>query len=387
MNKTHFLILSLLLLLGCSKPKSSQSPTPTATSKVIEGDALQQAIDYTHCKIMALSLSKNPDKTFGAFITNCPCEDTQTLNQERIVYNIAEAPVATGNLSSELSMMIQDTALTNHVANAEYTTNYLSDSIFSKPKKYPKVYDFAQNRLKTDDSTHFINLQSLLRSKIPHILNPPLQAANTTVVNGQPLFDTGWFWALVFALATGGMVLAWWYRFVKPSLQSHNDIKKKLIEVEQASKSLQTQLKAAMNTPKKQEISSGNQQKLEENKESLQTEWAVNIPSSNLPEFLYFSTPNEDGTFSPAYASTTFREGASLFKLRKESAKRGIFEVCNEADTFGRALSKPNFLLPVCEEQNPYFQQAIRIVTEQKGILSLENGLWVVKEKAKIRYQ
>lgn len=102
----------------------------------------------------------------------------------------------------------------------------------------------------------------------------------------------------------------------------------------------------------------------------------------------YFSTPQPDGTFNDSNKSDLFIATSSMYKFTILSSNKAHFEFINDESTLRDALNYPDsYLLPVCRAENTRNIKATKITTIGKGgIAELNDGRWIVTEKAVIRY-
>jgi len=116
-------------------------------------------------------------------------------------------------------------------------------------------------------------------------------------------------------------------------------------------------------------------------------------PANLLPsrhEVFYFSTPNEDGSFSQKSAHSSYRENVSIYKFTKTSSNEAEFEIDGRDSSVKLALEYPDKNIdPVCEAQNAFNPKASRIITLQgsEGRAVLDGEKWKVTRKAKIKYE
>lgn len=105
-------------------------------------------------------------------------------------------------------------------------------------------------------------------------------------------------------------------------------------------------------------------------------------------EIFYLSTPNSDGSFNESSASTSYREGASIYKLFKTAETKAIFEIDNRESSIKLAIQYPDRNIdPVCEAESAFNPKSNKIITTQQGTVELQNGKWIVNKKAKIKYE
>jgi hypothetical protein len=105
-------------------------------------------------------------------------------------------------------------------------------------------------------------------------------------------------------------------------------------------------------------------------------------------EAIYLSTPNNEGSFNDSSSSTSYREGASIYKFVKSSSNEASFQIDDRESSIKMAMQFPEKnILPVCDSENEYEPKYSKVKTIEPGKVSLEGGKWNVKRKAKIRYE
>lgn len=103
-----------------------------------------------------------------------------------------------------------------------------------------------------------------------------------------------------------------------------------------------------------------------------------------IPSF-HLSIPSGDGFFSNDNRFSAYQNGRTVYRFYLLSETEAEFEFCNEATAF--AIDKPQtHILAACEPLNARPDKAQGIETEIKGTAYLEDGKWIIKEKAKIKY-
>jgi HAMP domain-containing protein len=107
-------------------------------------------------------------------------------------------------------------------------------------------------------------------------------------------------------------------------------------------------------------------------------------------EVFYLSVPAEDGSFKAAYASSLYREGASIYKFTRTSRCEADFQIDDRESSIKSALEFPDRTIDlVCEAENAFNPKATRIFTSRDGVgkAKLVEDKWVVTRKARIRYE
>ena len=113
------------------------------------------------------------------------------------------------------------------------------------------------------------------------------------------------------------------------------------------------------------------------------------LPLVTNTRILYFPNPNLDGHFKHNEGKETFIEGTSVYKFTLLDEYNATIEFCDNVSSVKIALNnKDIMILGLAIETNlhtPNVHQ-ILIVDNQKAKAQLENNIWVIKEKAKIKY-
>ena len=109
-----------------------------------------------------------------------------------------------------------------------------------------------------------------------------------------------------------------------------------------------------------------------------------------ISQTFFLSTPNSDGSFNESSSSSTYKDGATIYRFTKIGSNRAKFQI-DEKDASARlALQYPDKNIdPVCDAVNAFNPKATRITTVEQGEAELQNGKWVVdrNKKAKIKYE
>ncbi|KQN37244.1 hypothetical protein ASE92_20115 [Pedobacter sp. Leaf41] len=112
----------------------------------------------------------------------------------------------------------------------------------------------------------------------------------------------------------------------------------------------------------------------------------INNAESRL---LYFPNPNLDGNFRSSEGKEVFTEGASVYKFTLMDETNANVEFCDNLSSVTIALNNRNeMILSLATETNPYNPNAskIIIVDNKKAKAQLEGNIWLIKEKAKVKY-
>lgn len=107
-----------------------------------------------------------------------------------------------------------------------------------------------------------------------------------------------------------------------------------------------------------------------------------------INEAIYLSNPNNEGGFNDSSSSTSYKEGASIYRFVKSSSNEASFQIDERESSIKMAMQFPEKnILPVCDSENEYEPRFTKVRTIEPGKVSLEGGKWKVKRKAKIRYE
>lgn len=107
---------------------------------------------------------------------------------------------------------------------------------------------------------------------------------------------------------------------------------------------------------------------------------------SEKPEFVYLSSPTDDGKF-PVTDETPQIEEWSYFEFKLKSENTAEFRFIDQPDIHKRAINTfSDRISTVCNELNTMGEGTQSIVTKKSGIAIREDGNWRMQEKADIVY-
>lgn len=112
--------------------------------------------------------------------------------------------------------------------------------------------------------------------------------------------------------------------------------------------------------------------------------------SIQLKEYktIYFASPNENGSFPDVKKSFDYIEDVHNYKLLINDGIYGTLKFINHHKSYTTALLSPHqYIKPVFEETNDFTSKTISIKMVDNGNWHLENNIWVIKNKAKIKYE
>lgn len=121
----------------------------------------------------------------------------------------------------------------------------------------------------------------------------------------------------------------------------------------------------------------------------LSVENNIPIIKNDDAKILYFPNPNLDGNFRSNEGNEVFIEGAAVYKFTLKDEITANVEFCDNLSSITIALNNRNeMILSIATETNAYNPSStkILIVDNKKAKAQLEGNIWVIKEKAKIKY-
>lgn len=119
--------------------------------------------------------------------------------------------------------------------------------------------------------------------------------------------------------------------------------------------------------------------------------WKYEEQSENKPSssnVVYLMAPSNDGTFNRKYETNKFVDTESVYKFESVSANKNEAQFSMDERAFSRALNMPDtYIDPVCESVNAFSHDYTSIKTLKKGVATINDSKWVVKQKAQIQYE
>ncbi len=157
---------------------------------------------------------------------------------------------------------------------------------------------------------------------------------------------------------------------------STNEFRKLKDDIE----SLKSEIKQLKMNPPFEVIQQNNEQKsFQENKQA---------DVKTQAETFFLSAPNPDGSFNESSASSTYKDGASIYKFTKVGNNKAKFQIDEREASIKLALQYPGQLIdPVCDPLNAFNPKAKRIITDSLGEAELVHDKWIRNTKAKIKYE
>lgn len=400
------------------------------TQAQVSRDAFEKAVDFVNCKTVELSV-KNDANNYQQYIQTCQCGNGVTYDQIKNFLTSVGTYDKTILLSSEIE------SLKNTFKDGikpEDALRFLSATIFTDKVKYRKLFSFAEKRKTGKD---FAAYKDGLIEDLPAILSAQTQPTNakpnSEAVNAPPTLeervsaleqrpepkveDKGWFDGFtfqidVFSIIISVVVMFLILKLVYGASDGGSDV----------SESIKGYVQRKINDANfnrgnsNQGVSSSEVNRLKDEIEKLRGEvkqLSYKIESSNIPleivqpryeqqswqdtkqpevktETFFLSTPNSDGSFNDSSVSTTYKEGASIYRFTKVGNNRAKFQLDDREACVKLALTYPDKSIdPVCDAVNAFNPKAKRITTVEVGEAELLNDKWVVNksQKAKIRYE
>ena len=386
-------------------------------------ESFDDAVDFLNCKTTELSLKKEVDH-LNLFQEKCPCGASS--------FDQINAFLASRNLTAthDLSNEIQNLkSLFKEYQKAEEIVAFLSDSIFTNPA-YLNIYKFSEKRKNLEEFKIF---KSNLKTELANILALKVTQETNTATSSNSVqltveqrvaeiekkltnnYKTGIFGGLsdyfiLFTLILGIITLL----IILRKKNGNNDelsneiksyIKTKIEEnsnwnISTPDKNVDSsQLKDANIRIRDLEAQIENINKLLANQKHVpetntdpQTSIIQGIKQSDesTAQVFFLSTPNADGSFNESSASSSYKQGATIYRFIKTGSNRAKFKIDDKETSAKLALQFPDKNIdPVCDAENAFNPKATRITTVQEGEAELQNGKWIVEKnkKAKIKYE
>lgn len=103
----------------------------------------------------------------------------------------------------------------------------------------------------------------------------------------------------------------------------------------------------------------------------------------------YMATPSFENEFHIRSKSESFKPTQTLYKFYLDnSAEAALFEFHSDENGIYESIVAPQtYLEPVCDPQNAHNPKARNIITIEKGSAIKQGDKWIVKQKAKIKYE
>jgi hypothetical protein len=407
------LLCTALLLFGFAQAQVSK-------------ESYEKAVDLLNCKTVELTL---PKENIQQYQQQCDCNATDFAQINKFLTSVGklDATIALSNEVESLKKSFKENW------KKEDVVTFLSESIFTD-KKFQKIAAFADKRKgKPEFNSYKLNLKTdVANALVESVTQETVTSTNTSVQ--QPNVedriskleenqntkkdDNGILggladYLILFSILLG--VIALLLALRKPSSETDYDsLIDKLIRSQRMNSHFQSQQSVFRNTSNNNsssaELRDANNRirDLETQIEKIKSQLSTTNPVSSYtaqttqptyqevkqPEVItqtfFLSTPNSDGSFNESSASSTFKDGATIYRFTKIGDNRAKFQI-DEKDASARlALQYPDKNIdPVCDAVNAFNPKATRIITVEQGEAELQNGKWVVdrNKKAKIKYE
>lgn len=390
----------------------------------IDKNNFDKTIDYINCQAVYyyLSVLSSTSGVTAKFTQSCDCNKHPSFD---IIYSaIAETEDETKKLSKEIEdLKEKDISNLNEGNIVEYFDDFFekSDNLkqfkngLERMSKFEDLKAKIKNKVQETDftikasskpvvetplvNTHANNNESLKIDNIQESNESWFKGITSQVILTS-LFFSLLFFALVFILFNPKRL----YKSLIPEILESKRLKDlitqqtgnpklnkpqgKNVHYEREIEGLQKRINELEGDIKRQnerinEIQSGKSSQIlspsnQKKEESIQKEKL---------EVFYLSTPNSDGSFNESSVLTSYREGASIYKLFKTAETKANFEIDNRESSIKLAIQYPDRNIdPVCEAESAFNPKSNKIITTQKGTVELQNGKWIVTKKAKISY-
>lgn len=405
MKQKIILLFTALLLFGFTQAQISK-------------ESYEKAIDLLNCKTVELTL---PKENIQQYQQQCPCNKTDfaQLNKFLIAVGRLDATIALSNEIEGLKKSFKENW------KKEDIISLLSESIFND-KKYQKIVAFAQKRKSNPEFDNYkiglkTDLANILTESIPQEISPPTNT-NTQQASIEDRISElenklntkkedngilGGFsdYLILLSILLGALALILSIR------KQNSDGSELSNEIKNYVKNKISDATWNRNTPNNNvgstELRDANNRirDLESQIEKIKTQLNNSNPISSSTaeitqpryqevkhpevraEIFYLSSPNADGSFDESSASSTYKEGATIYRFIKIGSNKASFQIDNKEASIKLALQyRDRRIDPVCEATNA-FNQAKNISTVQQGEAELQSGKWVVNKKAKIKYE
>lgn len=407
------LLFTALLLCGFAQAQVSK-------------ESYEKAVDLLNCKTVELTL---PKENIQQYQQQCNCNATDFAQINKFLTSVGklDATIALSNEVESLKKSFKENW------KKEDVVTFLSENIFTG-KKFQKITAFAYKRkgkpefdsfklnLKTDVANTLLEsvTQEIVTSRNTGVQQPYLEDRISKLEENQNTKkdDSGILggladYLILFSILLG--VIALLLALRKPSSETNYDsLIDKLIKSQRMNSHFQSQQSVfrstSNNNSSSAELRDANNRirDLETQIEKIKSQLSNSNPVSSYtaqttqptyqevkqPEVItqtfFLSTPNSDGSFNESSSSSTYKDGATIYRFTKIGNNRAKFQI-DEKDASARlALQYPDKNIdPVCDAVNAFNPKATRIITVEQGEAELQNGKWVVdrNKKAKIKYE
>lgn len=407
MKQKIALLFTALFLIGFANAQVSK-------------ESYEKSVDFLNCKTVELSLKD--DKNLLEFQKKCPCATTTYTQINQFLTSVKlDATTALSNEVEGLKSSFKENW------KKEDIVSFLSDGIFNDKVKFQKIFAFAEKRKgKPEFDTYKASLNSELtnflienvsQDNIPQISASGQQSSLEDRVailekNSQDKEGKSWFSGITSQIIVVSFLISLLFLlltfflfsrlFKNNDTEISNDIKNYVKrEIDEVNFNRNTS-NNNFNSSEIKDIN-GRIRDLELQVKNLYDKLQSNNSSGTIStpqptyqevkqpevksEIFFLSSPNADGSFDESSASSTYKEGATIYRFTKTGNNKANFQIDDKEASIKLALQyRDRRIDPVCETTNA-FNQAKNISTVQQGEAELQSGKWIVNKKAKIRYE
>lgn len=407
------MLFTALLLFGFARAQVSK-------------ESYEKAVDLINCKTVELTLPKENIQQYQQ-LCNCKATNFAEINKFLTSIGKLDATIALSNEVESLKKSFKENW------KKEDVVTFLSENIFND-KKFQKIAAFADKRkgkpefdsyklnLKTDVANTLVEsvTQETVTSTNTSVQQPnvedrisKLEESQNTKKDDNGILGVIADYLILFSILIG--VIALLLALRKPSSETDYDsLIDKLIRSQRMNSHFQSQQSVyrstSNNSSSSAELRDANNRirDLETQIEKIISQLSNLNPVSSYtaqttqptyqevkqPEVItqtfFLSTPNSDGSFNESSASSTFKDGASIYRFIKVGNNKAKFQIEEKDASAKLALQYPDKNIdPVCDAVNAFNPKATRITTVEQGEAELQNGKWIVEKnkKAKIKYE
>jgi hypothetical protein len=112
------------------------------------------------------------------------------------------------------------------------------------------------------------------------------------------------------------------------------------------------------------------------------------LDTQSLKERMFFMSGPAGNGFKDSLKSLKFEHGMTMYKFELKDTFSASFCFYGDEVSTKDALSlSGKYIEPVCDEVNKVSSSSKKIITNKDGFVLLEGDKWIVKQKAKIRYE
>ena len=405
----------------------------------VSKEDFKRAVDYVNCKTIELSLKKDT-ANYKTYLGECPCKNTTYIKISNFLNSMSPKLDATISLSDEIKLIKNKY---DGKKTSQEVIKYLSETIFNDRKLSEKLFKFSENHksdgliaeIKSQIKGGLTDIVSASEKKkeitVPDTTQKDTQEIAQASSNLEARLSTlenkindlesdkgtrtgeekkGWFGGFTFQIdiltliisliimfiilklligrLNDGEVSDEVKKYVKDNIPKNemnssansgansNEVRRLKDDIE----SLKLEIKQLKTKPPIEVVQQNNDQK------SFQENRPTELKTQ--AEIFFLSSPNSDGSFNESSSLSSYKEGASVYKFTKVSAKKATFQIDEREASVKLALQYPSTCIdPVCEALNAFNQNAKRIITDMPGEVELVNDKWIKNIKAKIRYE